>query len=182
MVRLGFHRANIGAYCVNGDLSPDYQLIGNPLNDSLYGKLYNFYAVQDPRGLCPAGWKVPSKEDFEALIQAAGGPDSANRKLKATGNKEDGTGLWSYYLCDTCLQGTDDLGFSALPGGYRLDGATYDYSSPGQMANFWTTSTFNMGTHAYTLSLLGVVHNNFQVNMNAGRTIKHGQSVRCLKE
>ena len=181
----GFTGASEGAYCVNGDLSPNYQLIGNPLNDSLYGKLYNFYAVQDFRGLCPAGWKVPSKEDFEVLIQAAGGPDSANRKLKATGNKEDGTGLWSYYGCDTCLQGTDDLGFSALPGGYRLGGATYDYSSPGGMANFWTTSTFNVpssGMHAYTLTLLGGVYNNHQVNMGGGRTIKHGLSVRCLKQ
>jgi uncharacterized protein (TIGR02145 family) len=173
-----------GGYCINNDLSPDLEVIENPLNDSLYGKLYNWYAVQDPRGLCPAGWKVPSKEDFDTLIQAAGGPDSANRKLKSTGNKIDGTGLWMVG-CAGCPDGTDDLGFSALPGGYRLVGATYDYSSAGgNDARFWSTSTFTIpgfGLHAVTIALVAFPQI-YQVSTYGGYSVNHGVSVRCIKE
>ena len=173
-----------GSYCVNNDLSPDLEVIENPLNDSLYGKLYNWYAVQDARGLCPAGWKVPSKEDFDTLIQAAGGPDSANRRLKSTGNKTDGTGLWMKG-CAGCPDGTDDLGFSALPGGYRLVGATYDYSSAGgNDARFWSTSTFTIpgwGLHAVTIALVAFPQI-YQVDTNGGYSVNHGVSVRCIKE
>jgi uncharacterized protein (TIGR02145 family) len=179
----GWGNTTEGGYCVNNDLNSSLEVIENPLNDSLYGKLYNWYAVQDARGLCPAGWKVPSKEDFDTLIQAAGGPDSANRKLKTTGNKTDGTGLW--LVCPGCPDGTDDLGFSALPGGYRLVGATYDYSSAGgNDARFWTTTTFTIpgwGLHAISLALVAFPQN-YQVNMAGGYSVNHGVSVRCIKE
>jgi hypothetical protein len=175
-----------GSYCVNDDLNSSLEVIENPLNDSLYGKLYNWYAVQDARGLCPVGWKVPSKEDFDTLIQAAGGPDSANRRLKSTGNKTDGTGLWMKG-CPSCPDGTDDLGFSALPGGYRLVGATYDYSSAGgNDARFWSTTTFTIpgwGLHAVTIALVAEAFPQiYQVDTNGGYSVNHGVSVRCIKE
>jgi len=51
----------------------------------IYGKLYNHYAVSDPRGICPKGWKVPSLEDFDVLAQFLGGEAVAGGKLKDVG-------------------------------------------------------------------------------------------------
>lgn len=47
------------------------------LNENPFGKLYNWYAVDDTRGLCPGGWHVPSAEDYQALIDYAGGIEHA---------------------------------------------------------------------------------------------------------
>ncbi len=95
-----------GAWC-NHDNDPTY--------DSKYGKLYNWYAVDDKRGFAPKGWHVPSREEWDVLIKFLGGKDVAGSKLKEVGN-----GSW--------LQKNDNAtnksGFSALECGYRYsDGA-----------------------------------------------------------
>jgi uncharacterized protein (TIGR02145 family) len=59
----------------------------NPENGRKYGKLYNWHAVNDLRGLAPSGWKIPSKEDFLVLVDAFGGIDVAGRKMKAISDK-----------------------------------------------------------------------------------------------
>jgi uncharacterized protein (TIGR02145 family) len=68
-------------------------------NDSatgaVYGKLYNWYAVNDPRGLAPTGWHVPSDAEWDTLITHLGGYYAfAGGRLKDTGTIEAGTGLW----------------------------------------------------------------------------------------
>lgn len=73
-----------------------------------YGKLYNWYAVVDDRGLCPEGWRVPTDEEWTNLKLYLG--DQAGGKLKITG-----TDYWNYPN-----QGaSNETGFSALPTGYR---------------------------------------------------------------
>lgn len=68
-------REKIPAYCyLNFDSS----------NEKKYGKLYNFYAVTDSRGLAPAGWHVPSSREFLTLINALGGEKVAGKKMRAT--------------------------------------------------------------------------------------------------
>jgi uncharacterized protein (TIGR02145 family) len=105
-------------------------------NGKKYGRLYNWYAVNDPRGLAPKGWRIPSEEDWGRLIDFLGGWRVAGTKLKSTsGWKEDGNG-------------TNESGFSGLPGGYRYffgpfstidlnDGAFYDIGGGGR---WWSSS------------------------------------------
>jgi uncharacterized protein (TIGR02145 family) len=78
-------------------------------NAGKLGKLYNWFAVNDPRGLAPDGWHVPSDEEWQTLIDYLGGDSLAGGKMK--GNdlfwESPNTGA------------TNESGFSALPGGYR---------------------------------------------------------------
>jgi uncharacterized protein (TIGR02145 family) len=53
-------------------------------HENVYGKLYNWYAVIDPRGLCPTGWRIPNSGDWMALIDFLGGASLAGGKLKET--------------------------------------------------------------------------------------------------
>src|SRR5215831_16955339 len=61
-------------------------------NGAIYGKLYNWYAVNDPRGLAPTGWHIPSDAEWDTLATHLG--SNAGGKLKDTGTIEAGTGLW----------------------------------------------------------------------------------------
>ena len=58
----------------------------DPANDSKYGKLYNWYAVNDPRGLAPAGWHIPSDVEWKQLTDFIGGNQAAGKKLKSIKN------------------------------------------------------------------------------------------------
>ena len=65
----------------------------NPANGSKYGKLYNWYAVNDPRGLEPQGWHIPSNDEWTVLTDYLGGELNAGAKMKSkTGWAEDGNG------------------------------------------------------------------------------------------
>jgi uncharacterized protein (TIGR02145 family) len=69
-----------------------------------YGRLYNWYAINDPRGLAPESWKVPSNSDWDQLIDFLGGQDRAGKKLKSKrGWKNNGSGNNSSRL--NCLPG-----------------------------------------------------------------------------
>jgi uncharacterized protein (TIGR02145 family) len=99
----------------------------DPANGKKYGKLYNWYAVSDPRGLAPEGWHVPSKAEFETLINFLGGEKAAWPKLKSkTGWKNN-------------LNGTDEVGFNLLPNGYRGTYASSGFDWLGTKANLWTS-------------------------------------------
>ncbi len=74
-----------------------------------YGKLYNWYAVNDPRGLAPVGWHIPSDAEWSTLSAYLGGDSIAGGKLK-----ESGTSHWN--IPNTGA--TNVSGFSALPGGW----------------------------------------------------------------
>ena len=106
----------------------------DPLAGAVYGKLYNYYAIADPRGIAPAGWHVPDFEDFEALKSCIGfstGADDAGGKLK-----EAGTAHW---LSPNVLA-TNSTGFTGLPGGYRdIFGSFVKINERG---SFWTTADY----------------------------------------
>ncbi len=98
----------------------------NPANGSKYGKLYNWYAVNDPRGLEPKGWHIPSNDEWTVLTDYLGGEEKAGAKMKSkTGWAEDGNG-------------TNSSGFSGLPGGLRdYDGA---FNSIGYYGLWWSST------------------------------------------
>jgi uncharacterized protein (TIGR02145 family) len=101
-------------------------------NGSIYGKLYNWKAA-DNNNICPSGWHLPSKNEWNTLINYLGGQDSATNKLK-----EAGIAHWKF---DTGA--TNKSGFTALPGGcfatgYNSSGAFYGIGLEG----CWWSSTF----------------------------------------
>ena len=136
-------------------------------NGDVYGMLYNWYAVDDPRNLAPEGWHVASLEEWNTLNTFLGGDLVSGGKLKETG-----TTHW-----DSPNTGaTDEVGFNGLPGGGRsLDGV---FNSIGQ-SGLWWTSTENSTTDAWPRGLAynsELIFSSFWIDKNSGF------SVRCIKD
>lgn len=95
-----------------------------------FGKLYNWYAVNDPRGLAPKGWHIPTNAEWTILTDYLGGEEVAGGKMKS---KED----WSNEG-----NATNSSGFSALPGGSRIPAGTFE--KIGLEVIWWSTTVFGM--------------------------------------
>ena len=102
-------------------------LNNNPILGSKFGKIYNWYAVNDPRGLAPKGWRIPTVNDWNILIEYLGGTTVAGGKMK-----EAGTANWSYPNTGA----TNESGFNALPSGFRNKYGVF--SNPNTDAFWWT--------------------------------------------
>jgi len=131
-----------------------------------YGKLYNWYAVNDPRGLAPQGWHVPSDAEWTILETTLGGSSVAGGKMK-----EAGTLNWTA----PNTGGNNNSGFAGLPGGFRsINGSFNDVGFEG----YWWSSTGTTPTYAwfrllnYNLGALG------RFNFDK----RNGFSVRCLRD
>lgn len=139
---------------------------GNAEQGKTYGKLYNWYAVHDSRGLAPKGWHIPTEQEWMELSKSLGGDELAGKKLK-----EKGTAHWK-----SPDQGaTNESGFSALPGGLNYSFGTFvDMGITG----YWWTSTANGEETAilYSLSYKDSVLTNLFLNKGVGI------SVRCVKD
>ncbi len=129
-----------------------------------YGKLYNWYAVNDPRGLAPAGWRIPSNQDWAELADRFGGIRQAGRRLKAA----EGWGGRG--------NGTNKSGFTGLPGGIRSDGGDF---VDGGVYGYWWSSTELNDSYAYYHYLY----------CQSGKWFRYvnyfkssGFSVRCLRD
>lgn len=147
-----------GAYCY-------YE--NNTANGTVYGKLYNFYAVKDPRGLAPVGYHIPTETERNSLINSFGGQLKAGGALKGVG-----TTYWN----SPNTGATNESGFNALPGGTRTsyNGKFQEMKRAGY---FWT-STSKYSTAAFTIALeapsTSMLFGNLGNNLN-------GMSVRCIK-
>jgi len=98
-------------------------------NGIIYGKLYNWYAVNDPRGLAPSGWHVPSDTELKQLIKYLGGENKAGKKMKSTNGWNDNG------------NGDNSSGFSALPGGTISGGGEFYHI--GEYSYWWSSSKIN---------------------------------------
>ena len=133
---------------------------GDAANGTKYGKLYNWYAVSDPRGLAPVGYHVPTDAEWTVLTDYLG--DGAGKKMKSASGWKDNE------------NGTNESGFSALPGGLRKSTGTFQ-----GIRNFgyWWSSTEHDKDFAsihYVYSVDGVYSN---IEMKT-----RGISVRCIKD
>jgi uncharacterized protein (TIGR02145 family) len=99
-----------------------------------YGKLYNWYAVDDPRNLCPVGWHVPTDAEWTVLTDFLGGTSVAGGKMKTTGTTGAGTGLWN----GSNTAATNESGFSGVPGGGRNDAG--GFNNIGANGYWWSSS------------------------------------------
>ncbi|MFN6225265.1 MAG: FISUMP domain-containing protein [Bacteroidota bacterium] len=147
-----------------------YSIYNNdPMNDGLYGKLYNHYAVMDSRGLCPTGWHVPSDADWTTLENQLGGPSVAGGALKSTAMQPT-PGGWA----SPNTGATNSSGFTAPPGGLRNDlGVYYAISDVG----YWWTSSVASN---FRLWVRGLDDNLLESIRDTG-SLKIGISIRCLK-
>jgi uncharacterized protein (TIGR02145 family) len=145
-----------GAFCKYDNVSS---------NSDTYGHLYNWFAIQDSRKLCPKGWHIPTDEEWMTLISRLGGVSVAGGKMK-----DALTDLWS-----SGYGATNDSGFSAIPGGFRVgDGI---FSSIGDMGMWWSLTETD-GAFAYYWTLTGYSNNVFH-DIHYKAT---GHSVRCIKD
>lgn len=118
---------------------------------------------QKTRGVCPEGWHIPSREEWNVLFSAVGDRFTAAPKLKATdGWAEDGNG-------------TDDYGFSAVPTGFWEDPDRY--GGAGESTKFWA-STEDNGYNAWETQF---VFYSKEVDFWPGSK-KYGAAVRCVKD
>ena len=126
-----------------------------------YGRLYTWDAVVD---VCPDGWHLPSKVEWETLITAVGGQATAGKMLKSTSGGK----------------GTDAFGFSALPAGYRVKGGGYLYEGAHTFFRSSTVSSTEINNGPYSAFL------DFNVDYAAGMAtddyVSYAFSVRCVKD
>lgn len=161
----------------------------DPTNCDKYGRLYNWAGAIDAagdfstnakgcgvhllckvitpvRGICPKGWHIPSKAEFEILIRTIGDGTTVGTKLKSTSD-------WSCNIFG-CGNGLDFYGFSALPAGIRNHGS---FENLGESASFWSSDEVD-GDGAYGLSLYSDAN-----GVNLGNFFKSvSRSIRCLKD
>lgn len=160
----------------NGDLIPEaktpeewlmYTREGKPAwcvqkndkeNNELYGKLYNWYAVIDSRGLAPRGWHIPADEEWKALTDYLGGEVSAAMMIRSSGLASEGS-----------------VGFKGLAAGCcNSSGA---FGGVGSYGYWWTSSEIN-GTSVWARQLNYVI-----CSMNSMAYDKnYGLSVRCIRD
>jgi len=146
------------AYCWYNN---DYTTYG-----SVYGALYNWFAVNDSRNICPTGWHVPTDVEWNTLENYLGGASVAGGKLKETGT--------THWL--TPNQGaTNEVGFNALPGGYRYSSAVF--GTVASRGLFWTKYQQNIYNAAYVYLM-----NDFESVVNSSQNLKAGMSLRLVKD
>ena len=145
---------NEGAWCYYNN---------DPKNGEKYGKLYNWYCVQDVRGLAPAGYHIPGDSEWSLLLEYLGGESFAGFKMKSTTGWADGG------------NGDNSSGFNGLPGGYC--GIYGNFSNMTENGDWWSSSEYN----AYNAWNRNLNYNVSRVDRNLN--FKYfGLSVRCLRD
>ena len=152
----------VGAWCYYDNITA---------NGTTYGKLYNWYAVVGihnaasinnlslRKKLAPEGWHVPTDAEWSTLITYLGGSNVAGGKMKSTG-----------------FTGNNESGFTALPGGYRLNGG--GFNEAGQIGEWWRFVEFSAeGYYSHWLSRSS--GNAFKSTWGAKNA---GYSVRCISD
>jgi len=144
---------NSGAWCYYGN---------DPANDAVYGKLYNWYPTVDPSGLCPAGWHVPTDDEWTILTNELGGLGTAGGKMKSLS-------LWNAPNTGA----TNESGFSGLPGGMH-------YNANFTVGNFglWFSSSENTSNLPWYRSL----NKNYEGLTRDVTSKSVGFSIRCVKD
>ncbi|MFP4489536.1 MAG: FISUMP domain-containing protein [Bacteroidales bacterium] len=152
-----------------------------------YGLLYNWYAVDNPSGLCPEGWRMPAHNDWNQLVDYLTGNydeiDAGNTGIYLKSCRQPDSPLGGncdtydqpYWEPDNIYYGTDNFGFAALPGGYRSpEGDYYDMGGYG----YWWSSTEYQGSYAFAHTMACDAG---EVNV-ATDDKEYGYSVRCIKD
>jgi uncharacterized protein (TIGR02145 family) len=153
-----------GAWCWYNNDSATYAAV--------YGRLYNWYAVNDPRGLAPQGWHVATDAEWTTLTTFLGGESVAGGKLKTTGTQ---------YWESPNTGATNSTGYSALPGGYRggdFSSGSFAFSIRRNGA-WWTSSSSDPANEWIWIRTMRWDQNSVYRTVSDKRA---GQSVRLVKD
>ena len=136
----------------------------NLSNGEKYGKMYNWYAINDPRGLAPEGWHIPSKMEWINLEKYLGASDAGTKMKTLNGWGKNGNG-------------TNESGFSGLPGGNRSTNG--EFNVMGCFGEWWSSTSWDNDINkawSYGMNCyVGGFHRSFTYK-------DYGLSVRCLKD
>jgi uncharacterized protein (TIGR02145 family) len=153
-------RLTSGAWCYYNN---------DPSTEAIYGKIYNWYAVNDPRGLAPEGWHVSSKAELNLLINCLGGKSTAGGDMKEVG--------FAHWLSPN-TGATNRSGFTALGGlGRGSDGTFGSTILLGKSGSWWNSD--NVGLNGYA--------SYYFLDFNSAEIIEipiqksTGAYVRCIK-
>jgi uncharacterized protein (TIGR02145 family) len=135
---------------------------GDEANESQHGRLYNWYAVSDKRGLCPTGWRVPNQADWEELIENVGGRKVGGKYIKDSKSwQENKASLNSF-------------GMGIVPSGFRNYYGSY--FNMGYYGSIWTLNESNFEDALYVYLYYG------SDSINSKEiSKKSGLSVRCIQ-
>jgi uncharacterized protein (TIGR02145 family) len=139
----------------------------DPNNAAIHGKLYNWYALNDSRGLAPIGYHIPTDAEWATLVTNLGGSGAAGGKMKVT----------TYWNLPN-EGATNTSGFSAIPSGYRANNGPF--ANIWNYANWWSRTDANPAPPigAWNLTIV-----NNKANTYRGYSPKTGgASVRCVKD
>ena len=146
----------------DGNFSPSDGSSDVESNLENYGRLYNGHSVIDERGVCPSDFHVPSELDVSVLFDFVGSP--LGEQLRSSPSDSP---AWS---------GTNESGFSALPGGYRGSNWGFFGNAAGSSTEIWVALFYtNDALHAIELNWVQ------DPNVN-NRNLNHGSSIRCIKD
>ena len=138
-------------------------------NGKIYGKLYNWFAVNDSRGLAPNGYYVPSETDWMLLINYLGGYKAAGTKMKSSSG-------WTVSDDGENLNGSNTSGFLALPGGER---SSFGWFSMDGYQGYWWSSTKKKNEYGEVAGRMSIQYDGF-VHKEL-HSPGDGYSVRCLR-
>ena len=154
--------------------SPDGDACNEAWSLGQYGRLYNWYAVDDSRGLCPSGWHVPSDDEWMTMEMALGmsEADANNTDWRGT---DQGIQIKADHGWDADGHGTNSSGFSGMPNGFRSFLGFFGGS--GSTAYLWSSSSANtsLAWSRYLSQGIG------EINRSPYHQ-REGFSVRCLKD
>jgi uncharacterized protein (TIGR02145 family) len=138
--------------------------------ESCYGYLYNWYAVNNSKGLCPTGWRIPTADDFRSLRNAYGGVLKSGQALKVQGDAS-----WN----NTNVKTRNISGFSAYPSGSRDFKGNFEFL--GSRATFWSSTTDSCELkypNALQLYCCGIYTNIADIQCDDKN---NGYAIRCVK-
>jgi uncharacterized protein (TIGR02145 family) len=147
----------------------------NPDNPGKYGYLYNGYAITNSKNICPAGWHIPAKQEWEKLVDYLGGSYTAGNLLKS---QTDWTSL---------NEKTNDMsGFSSLPGGSRLqplpESTHTIFYGIKTNSYYWTKDEFNSTYPQDSMWYIKMMNSTEWALLDYNITKKCGLSARCIKD
>jgi uncharacterized protein (TIGR02145 family) len=154
----------LGAFAIYND---------EPEHTEIYGYLYNWFAVNDDRGVCPEDWHVPTDDEWTELSDYLSGYLTAGGMMKGIGTIEEGDGLWN----EPNLGANNESGFTALPGGKRHNLGHFNLINSNGI--FWS-STANLNSEFYSWSrTLHYTHS--RIERDSYYWV-NGFSIRCIKD
>lgn len=154
-------------------------------NCAKYGRLYDWNTAMagaasansvpsGVQGVCPSGWHLPSRGEWGLLAVAAGGTGPYGEGGDVAGTKLKAKSGWNK-VAGVVGDGTDDFGFSALPGGQNNDGG---FTGVGGRAFWWSSSESSSSGQFYLRYILNKIDPDLLEGFNENN---NGYSVRCVE-